>query len=79
MKCEKCETDMIAVESKKSVSGIGIFGALLFVIGAATMFGNPIFGFIIIIIGIVISMSGNKKQITMTCPKCGHKGATITP
>lgn len=69
-----CEHQFVAVEESKSVTFAGIFGVVLFLFGGAVCFANVIFGALIIVLAIIISMSGRKRTV-IKCAKCGEISA----
>ncbi|MDQ7057979.1 MAG: hypothetical protein Q9N62_05880 [Ghiorsea sp.] len=78
MQCEKCDTEMVAITKKDSVSSLSVIGALIFLIGVGVAFANVIMGVVIIALGIFIGMTKRGEKLTMTCPKCGFKTAPVS-
>lgn len=70
-KCLKCNSEMVPVKKRK-VSVGGVLGALFFVLGIPALFYNPLFGMVMIIIGILISIAARPGTL-MKCPDCGNK------
>lgn len=68
--CERCRIPFVPVTKRNSVSLAGMFGALLFLVGLATMLGNLIAGLVIIVIGLVIGTLGAPKTTRLICPNC---------
>ena len=72
--CGRCGTRLVAMEKAAKVSGGGIFGALLFLIGLGVMFGNALVGIGLMILAILIGTFGRTKHLVMVCPRCGASG-----
>ena len=75
--CKKCNVALIAVQKKKLISISGLNGALVFLVGLVMLFGLPVVGILLMILGLLISVIGRGKKIVMTCPQCGAKGAVL--
>jgi predicted RNA-binding Zn-ribbon protein involved in translation (DUF1610 family) len=73
--CESCNVALVRAQVRDMASAKGILGIALVVIGivlAPFWFG---WGFLTIIVGILISFFGGKKAV-MVCPNCGRHGRT---
>lgn len=72
--CPKCRLPMVATERATSVSGGGIFGAFLFLIGLGVLFANALVGVGIMILAVLIGAFGRSKHVVLVCPRCGSVG-----
>lgn len=75
--CEECDVALVAAQVRKYVSFAGIFGTLLFLVGALVMLmSEVVVGLVLMAIGILTGTIGGKKTV-MVCPQCGARGRTI--
>lgn len=71
--CSSCNVALIAHETNKSVSLVGLIGATFFLVGLAIAFANLVLGLIVIGVGVLISVTGRGKNLEMVCPQCGAR------
>ena len=71
--CNECNIALIRKDEKSSVTGAGILGALLFIIGIPFLFFIPVLGIILMIVGILAGIMSKRTQTYMVCPQCGYK------
>jgi uncharacterized protein with PIN domain len=69
MGCPECDTALVQIQRKKSVSSAGLISVMVFLIALALMTLNVIVGLVILIVAFVIGY-GSKHQVWMVCPKC---------
>lgn len=73
MNCPKCQTAMVQIIKPKAFSLAGILGALVFIIGAATLPFQPLAGLIIVLAGVIIGRFGRDKIDLLVCPNCKNR------
>ena len=68
--CPNCKSEMIARERSSSVSGAGLVGAFIGVIGLLTLFANALLGIGIVIVGLLVGGMMRSKRLFLVCPGC---------
>lgn len=70
MACPRCNIQLIAHERSSVVSGAGLVGALVGVIGLVTLLSNALLGIGIIIVALLMGSAMRKKHLVLVCPQC---------
>lgn len=70
--CPKCSVRLIVISRDTRSTAVGVFGMLVGLLGLVLILFNWLVGGIILILAILISMAGKKKQTVLTCPSCGN-------
>jgi uncharacterized protein with PIN domain len=69
MGCPECNTALVQIQRKKSVSVAGLASVVTFFMGLVLLTLNLIVGIVICILAFIIGY-GAKYQVWMVCPKC---------
>lgn len=67
-----CDHQYVSTKQTRFVTGPGLFGTLLFLVGIPLFLISPIFGLCLVVGGILIAMIGRKAEV-IVCAKCGGR------
>jgi uncharacterized membrane protein YvbJ len=75
--CPSCKVQLVTKEKRALISIGGLIGAFCFLVGLGLLFVTPIFGALIMILGVILGAVGRSQKTVMVCPKCGAEVRTL--